>query len=177
LISGVEENHMATNSSLEEEARPAVKRRTDIVDDDSDFCPMKLNVPLHVDNISGAVLDGVLAGDIDQGLDDLGNFNIDVYGGGSELFSDDPTLISRLDTEVSPAKDASTVLPISTHGSPVLFVTIHFLLHFPFYMFIYFDDFQVLETLLLVTGKCQPKPQRLSWTFRCWQKLYWRALS
>jgi hypothetical protein len=105
------------------------------VDDDSVFGPIKLNIPLHVDDISSAVLDGVLSGDIDHGLGDMDNLNIEDYGG-PEPNSDDPTLCSPLDTSVS------LILPASKHGSlAYLFMSpVYFLyMYISFsYLFIFF---------------------------------------
>ena len=70
---------MTENSSLEEESRPATKRKLDAMDTESDYGPIELDVPLHVDDISGVDLDGVLCGDIDHGLGDLDDLNIDDY--------------------------------------------------------------------------------------------------
>ena len=77
MTDGKEEAHMTENSSLEE-ARHAVRRKIDFMDVESDFGPTELDVPVHVGDLSGVVLGGVLSGDIDQGLGDLDNLIMDV---------------------------------------------------------------------------------------------------
>ena len=103
------------NSSWEEESRPATKTKLDAMDVESDCGPIKLDIPLHVDNINGAVLDVVVSVDMDHGLGDLDNLNIDDYGGTDSL--DVPTFCSDLSTNVSPVADISTISPASMHGS------------------------------------------------------------
>jgi hypothetical protein len=107
---------MVRNGSTEEDERPAIKRRINTTDVDDDFGPIELDVPLHVDNISGAVLDGVFSGDIDHGLGDMENLDIDDYEV-SDLASDVPAFPLLLDANVSPVDDASAALPTFTHGS------------------------------------------------------------
>lgn len=107
MTEGEEEAHMTVNSSLEE-ARPAVRRKITAMDVESDFGPIELDVPLHVGDLSGAVLDGVLSGDIDHGLGDLDNLTVDDYSVSGST-SDPPIVSPRPDSNLPPTA--------SPHGS------------------------------------------------------------
>jgi hypothetical protein len=102
------------------------------MDVDHDFGPIELDVPLHVDNISSAVLDGVFSGAIDHGLGNMDILNIDDYGV-TDLPSDDPTVRPCLDASVSPIGDVSTVSTTSTHG---IFFIHTFIMTMSFYIYI-----------------------------------------
>ena len=152
--SGTEETHMTENSSLEEESRPAIKRKLDATDAGSDYGPIELNVPLHVDNIIGADLDGVLCGDIDHGLGDLDDLNIDDYVGTESL--DAPKLCPGLSTDMPPVDDDSIVSPAFAQGSFILLILLrHILLSLMIYSFISrsfagIEDVPVVDKGLLV---------------------------
>ncbi|CAM0954332.1 unnamed protein product [Alopecurus aequalis] len=113
--SGPKEALVTNNSTLEEESRPSTKRKPDALDAENDFGPIKLDGPLHVDDINGADLDGVLCGDIDHGLGDLDDLNIDDYVGTESLEA--PKLCPGLSTNTSPVDDDSTISPAFTHGT------------------------------------------------------------
>jgi hypothetical protein len=103
------------------------------MDVDHDFGPIELDVPLHVDNISSAVLDGVFSGAIDHGLGNMDILNIDDYGV-TDLVSVDPKVRPCLDASVSPIGDVSTVSTTSTHGIYFIhtfLMTMSFYIYFP----------------------------------------------
>ncbi|XBI79497.1 hypothetical protein VPH35_088942 [Triticum aestivum] len=115
---------MTENSSLEE-ARPAIRRKIDAMDVESVFdgtpLPLsELDVPLHVGDLSGAVLDGVFSGDIDHGLGDLDNLTVDDYSISSST-SGPPIILPRPDSNLPPTADALNTLSTSTHeDAPVV---------------------------------------------------------
>ncbi|XBI64018.1 hypothetical protein VPH35_044294 [Triticum aestivum] len=104
---------MTENSSLEV-ARPAIRRKFNTIDVENDFVPIELDVPLHVVDLSGAVLDGVLSGHIDHGLGDLHNLTVDDYSVSGS--TSNPTIVSpRLDSNLPPTTDALNTLSAYTH--------------------------------------------------------------
>lgn len=140
--SGPKEALVTNNSTLEEESRPSTKRKPDALDAENDFGPIKLDGPLHVDDINGADLDGVLCGDIDHGLGDLDDLNIDDYVGTESLEA--PKLCPGLSTNTSPVDDDSTISPAFAHGSftrLVLLCNIYLALYLYFKCLFSFDLF------------------------------------
>ncbi|KAF6987601.1 hypothetical protein CFC21_005225 [Triticum aestivum] len=110
---------MTENSSLEE-ARPAIRSKIDAMDVESVFGPIELDVPLHMCDLSGAVLDGVFSGDIDHGLGDLHNLTVDDYSISSST-SDSPIISPRPDSNLPPtAHDLNTLSTYTHEDAPVV---------------------------------------------------------
>ncbi|KAF6993811.1 hypothetical protein CFC21_010648 [Triticum aestivum] len=101
--------------STGEDVRPFTKRKVDTLNEEDDSIPIRLDGPIHISDLGSVDLDGVLSGEVDHGLGDLDNLNVDDYGVSSSGL--DPPLVSQsLDSNLSPSADVLNILSTSEQG-------------------------------------------------------------
>ncbi|XP_044439606.1 uncharacterized protein [Triticum aestivum] len=101
--------------STGEDVRPFTKRKVDTLNEEDDSIPIRLDGPIHISDLGSVDLDGILSGEVDHGLGDLDNLNVDDYGVSSSGL--DPPLVSQsLDSNLSPSADVLNILSTSEQG-------------------------------------------------------------
>ncbi|XP_044372303.1 uncharacterized protein [Triticum aestivum] len=82
-----------------EDVRPLTKKKVDTLNEESDSSPIRLDGPIHVSDLGSVDLDGILSGEVDHGLGDLANLNVDDYGISSSGLDPPPPLFHKVWTQ------------------------------------------------------------------------------